>query len=171
MFTDTLYTQGFLSLACANRSCPPGRRFGEDYYDERMKAAWRVDVSTADPCKSVYESCTPHRLAVVREKSGDDGTDGASQSQDMSHSLESTVDGCKITPKSDLRFTTANPLHWFGVLVPAALRNAQTSFVSAVDGPIPALANVIIEMREVEQNVHNLRKTLLAAEILDGLEL
>ncbi|KAL2860235.1 hypothetical protein BJX68DRAFT_261198 [Aspergillus pseudodeflectus] len=36
------FSSGFLSLAQANYTCPPGRRYGADYYDERMKATKRV---------------------------------------------------------------------------------------------------------------------------------
>ncbi|KAL6233576.1 hypothetical protein BDW75DRAFT_185752 [Aspergillus navahoensis] len=36
------FSSGFLSLAHANYTCPPGRRYGVDYYDERMKASRRV---------------------------------------------------------------------------------------------------------------------------------
>ncbi|PLB52386.1 hypothetical protein P170DRAFT_472283 [Aspergillus steynii IBT 23096] len=35
-------SSGFFSLAQANYTCPPGRRYGTDYYDERMKATRRV---------------------------------------------------------------------------------------------------------------------------------
>jgi hypothetical protein len=37
-------SSGFLSLAQANYTCPPGRRYGADYYDERMKATRRVSL-------------------------------------------------------------------------------------------------------------------------------
>ncbi|KAB8236795.1 hypothetical protein ETB97_011305 [Aspergillus alliaceus] len=40
----TVLSSGFLSLAQANYTCPPGRRYGADYYDERMKATRRVDL-------------------------------------------------------------------------------------------------------------------------------
>ncbi|KAJ5885006.1 hypothetical protein N7495_009516 [Penicillium taxi] len=47
-------SSGFLSLAHANYTCPPGRRYGADYYDERMKATrqmygtprWHVSTTT-----------------------------------------------------------------------------------------------------------------------------
>jgi hypothetical protein len=35
-------SSGFFSLAHANYTCPPGRRYGADYYDERMKAIRRM---------------------------------------------------------------------------------------------------------------------------------
>lgn len=34
--------KGFLSLAHANYTSPPGRRYGSDYYDERMKATRKM---------------------------------------------------------------------------------------------------------------------------------
>ncbi|KAF9888396.1 hypothetical protein FE257_008674 [Aspergillus nanangensis] len=37
-------SSGFLSLAQANYTCPPGRRYGADYYDDRMKATKRMTV-------------------------------------------------------------------------------------------------------------------------------
>ncbi|KAL4953228.1 hypothetical protein BDW69DRAFT_165802 [Aspergillus filifer] len=39
-------SKGFLSLAHANYTCPPGRRYGADYYDERMKASRRITLQT-----------------------------------------------------------------------------------------------------------------------------
>ncbi|KAL5358170.1 hypothetical protein BJX96DRAFT_36896 [Aspergillus floccosus] len=41
-------SSGFISLAQANYACPPGRRYGEDYYDDRMKATRRMTIRT--PC-------------------------------------------------------------------------------------------------------------------------
>ncbi|RJE24850.1 hypothetical protein PHISCL_02804 [Aspergillus sclerotialis] len=40
-------SSGFLSLAHANYTCPPGRRYGTDYYDERMKACRRISLQTS----------------------------------------------------------------------------------------------------------------------------
>ncbi|KAJ5152987.1 uncharacterized protein N7482_009465 [Penicillium canariense] len=37
-------SSGFLSLAHANYTCPPGRRYGADYYDERMKATRNISI-------------------------------------------------------------------------------------------------------------------------------
>ncbi|PYH98758.1 hypothetical protein BO71DRAFT_22747 [Aspergillus ellipticus CBS 707.79] len=37
-------SSGFFSLAQANYTCPPGRHYGADYYDERMKATKRVTL-------------------------------------------------------------------------------------------------------------------------------
>lgn len=50
-------SSGFLSLAQANYTCPPGRRYGTDYYDERMKATRKVSLCT--PSKATKESENP----------------------------------------------------------------------------------------------------------------
>ncbi|KAJ5692195.1 hypothetical protein N7462_001618 [Penicillium macrosclerotiorum] len=39
-------SSGFLSLAHANYTCPPGRRYGVDYYDERMKATRKIAIQS-----------------------------------------------------------------------------------------------------------------------------
>ena len=59
-------------------------------------------------------------------------------------------------PESTNRST--NPLGWFGILVPVALRRAQTSFRLAVSEEIPALVNLIQEMEELEAKVVALRR-------------
>ena len=55
---------------------------------------------------------------------------------------------------------STNPLGWFGILVPAALRRAQTSFKLAVSEEIPGLVNLIQEMQELEAKVVALRREI-----------
>lgn len=56
-----------------------------------------------------------------------------------------------------------DPLNWFGILVPPALRASQSSFKSAVIDTIPALASTENEMRKVEIEVRRVRKRLKKA--------
>lgn len=56
-----------------------------------------------------------------------------------------------------------DPLNWFGILVPPALRASQSSFRSAVIDMIPALASTTNEMKEVEIEVRRVRKRLKKA--------
>ncbi|GKZ20472.1 hypothetical protein AbraIFM66951_002671 [Aspergillus brasiliensis] len=52
-------SSGFFSLAKANYTCPPGRHYGADYYDERMKATKRVTLqSPTDPAEERYTTET-----------------------------------------------------------------------------------------------------------------
>ena len=56
-----------------------------------------------------------------------------------------------------------DPLNWFGILVPPALRASQSNFQSAVIDMIPALASTTNEMKEVEIEVRRARKWLKKA--------
>jgi hypothetical protein len=53
-----------------------------------------------------------------------------------------------------------DPLRWFGILVPPALRSAQSAFVSAVEEPIPELANLAGSLRNQEITIQRLRKQI-----------
>lgn len=53
-----------------------------------------------------------------------------------------------------------DPLRWFGILVPPALRSAQSNFITAVEGSIPQLANVARELRNQEIEIGRVRKQI-----------
>ncbi|EAS35090.3 uncharacterized protein CIMG_00444 [Coccidioides immitis RS] len=167
---------GFFSITRANHSSPPGRRYGEDYYDERMKAITRVIVTHSKFVSSDEKlsedttlHCVPNYFEITHEKPGDQSSKGTTVTKDSALTLKDRArEGQGSEQKEQLRSSnkpiSSNPLHWFGVLVPSALRDAQASFTSIVDDQIPAIANVIIEMRKVEQSVNDLRKTLSVDE-------
>lgn len=58
------------------------------------------------------------------------------------------------------RSKVVDPLRWFGVLVPPALRSAQGSFIQAVEGPVPRLLNIVRDMRSLESDISRLRKEI-----------
>ena len=64
---------------------------------------------------------------------------------------------------ADSEQSPPNPLNWFGILVPPALRQCQAAFKSAASGILPALANTTKEMKEVELEVRRTRKKLRKA--------
>lgn len=55
---------------------------------------------------------------------------------------------------------SADPIRWFGILVPGALRSAQASFVCAVEGPIPRLSTLAADLRKQEVEIARLRKQI-----------
>lgn len=55
--------KGFMALAHANYTCPPGRRYGADYYDERMKATRKLSVNSKDKGKWIENG--DYRLIYV----------------------------------------------------------------------------------------------------------
>lgn len=62
-------------------------------------------------------------------------------------------------PKSK-KMPSKDPLRWFGVLVPPALRSAQASFVSAVEGPVIELSSLMKELRQQEIEIGRVRKQI-----------
>ena len=55
---------------------------------------------------------------------------------------------------------STDPLRWFGILVPPALRTAQTTFVGAVEGPIPQLATIARDMKMQEVEIGRVKKQI-----------
>lgn len=58
------------------------------------------------------------------------------------------------------KFRSNDPIHWYGILVPPSLRTAQESFRGAVMTEVPELAETIVEMRVLEQQITQLRTEL-----------
>ena len=72
---------------------------------------------------------------------------------DQKSSNGTLPDGKTIASPSD-------PLRWFGIFVPPALRFAQQSFKQAVIDVVPALASVVHEMRVVENEIRRTRERI-----------
>lgn len=53
-----------------------------------------------------------------------------------------------------------DPIRWFGILVPPALRTAQQTFTSAFEGPIPQLAAISRDLRNQEIEIGRVRKQI-----------
>ena len=53
-----------------------------------------------------------------------------------------------------------DPLRWFGMFVPPALKTSQNSFQSAVMDGLPCLASVMKELNDLEIDIRRTRKRL-----------
>ncbi|KAI1910752.1 hypothetical protein LOZ12_002206 [Ophidiomyces ophidiicola] len=169
------HPQAFFSLARANHSCRPGRRYGEECYDERMTAVRKVALCPSDLTSPNTDLPTdtclshiPQRFTIIKHIASDDNTVIALEPSPSDRSPANAVaeDQPQVADSPSISKTrppSIDPLQWFGILTPASLRDAQSSFSSAVDGPIARLLNVVAEMRDVEQTITGLRK-LVAAE-------
>ncbi|PWY79449.1 hypothetical protein BO94DRAFT_567774 [Aspergillus sclerotioniger CBS 115572] len=192
-------SSGYFSLAQANYTCPPGRHYGADYYDERMKATKRVSLQLptnlaeesyateaenlpeADTKDSNFKSIFEIETVTVRHTEDESEIDdkiesdtGPSQEDHSGREESNSQSGeSPATPKpqtegdtdakpkrSKKKFRSSNPIHWYGILVPPYLRSAQKSFTEAVEGRLPQLASVIVEMRIVEKEVERVRSEL-----------
>ena len=58
----------------------------------------------------------------------------------------------------------ADPVRWFGILVPQELRSARASFSEAMDDGVPKAVNAGRAMREIEAEIRRLRKEIRRAE-------
>ncbi|OJD27170.1 hypothetical protein ACJ73_01441 [Blastomyces percursus] len=182
------FSSGFFSLARANNSCPPGRRYGEDYYDERMKSIKKLSIIPASklgdedkptmlisnqrrntPSFTIENvSLSSFTLKEPKKDTENKNDEACPNSPSPSRSSDpNEPDRCTGSEKSSTNRQSFNPLNWFGILVPPALRNAQQSFCTALEGPITTLAGVITEMHEVEREVEALRGMLALATIDD----
>jgi hypothetical protein len=126
-------SSGFLHLAQSNRSANAGRRFGQDYYDERMQASRRISIEAMDSGSlriGVAVSAIPEPTPEENDEKGEQREQKA-----------------------------VDPLHWFGILVPTALRSAQANFISAVEGPIPHVINLTKELHGLEHEMSRLKKS------------
>lgn len=196
------FSDGFYSLARANHtsaSLGSGRRYGEEGYDERMKAARGVvysvegsgDGSGTNSIRVEEKDCsgqaeredqpasrTGYRLSIRKTN---DVANHAHTSRGISKQPHGTEElECSSTAESAVepgpsptrtRSTASpknkasaeppascrDPLNWYGILVPQPLRQAQASFVSAVESSIPQLLNTSALMGDLETQITTLR--------------
>lgn len=69
-----------------------------------------------------------------------------------------TTPASESKANSDLK--PKDPLKWYGILVPPALRNCQTHFQSAVTGTLPDLLSTISALDGLEREIWRLRRDL-----------
>lgn len=106
-----------------------------------------------------YEETEPHESADSpaensKPKTGDSNGDMAEHSESES---ESATPPKPTEPK---RFRSFDPVTWYGILVPPSLRNAQKTFTETVEGAVPELASVVVEIQTVEGEVERIRRQL-----------
>ena len=138
---STHLSSGYMALAQANFANKTGRRYGQDYYDERMQAQRIVEIS--QPSESSVES-----VLFKCMKTSD------------SEEAESTQEITEDRQPDEAKPKSRDPLRWFGVLVPPPLRIAQTSFISAVEASIPDLLNLQQSLRSLEIEIGRTRKSI-----------
>ncbi|KAJ5219897.1 hypothetical protein N7468_009101 [Penicillium chermesinum] len=181
-------SSGFLALAHANYTCPPGRRYGTDYYDERMKATQGISIRDQDTEEHTNETSSTGNATPDQQKAeekpeesqagavGKESVSPADTHDESEKSTRKTDSPTTSSPSPDLKddlgranddsgakpkkFRSNDPIHWYGILVPQSLRNAQKSFRDAVQTDVPELAGTIVEMRALEEKIAELRNKL-----------
>jgi hypothetical protein len=177
---------GFLSLARANFNARNGvRRYGQDYYHERAVATRRVTIAaeegeskpTVEIVKwspSTTESEEDSEAAVEVEKTGEKGEDvrqlpsppGTPEPEPQLKQKQSDSNNEAVSLDTALRKISleTDPLKWFGILIPQALRSSQASFDAAIHEAVADAVNSAKGMRSTEAEIRKLRKEIKRME-------
>ncbi|KAG0637906.1 hypothetical protein HOY80DRAFT_970267 [Tuber brumale] len=142
----THFSKGFLTLAQANyNSTSGGRRYGTDFYDERMTAIRGVGVGGG-----VFEC----KLLEFEKEEEEEEQKEETKDTDREGSEMDTLENPKEqTPAIDPR----DPIRWFGILVPPALRQAQSEFTLSVQTIIPQLTTTISKLALLSSEIESHR--------------
>lgn len=173
------FSAGFFSLAQAQRTSTlgAGRRYGQDCYDQRMKAHRQVVISSNEKDHStVYNIVAdiPSQGSVFSandEKESVD-IDVKPESQNVERSSEQNEKEQKTVSKVDSKQspTHRDPITWFGILVPPALRRTQSLFIAATEHIIPKLLTIQSRMETAETSIEALRAQLPSPAENEGME-
>ncbi|ORY59223.1 uncharacterized protein BCR38DRAFT_351593 [Pseudomassariella vexata] len=154
----------YQNIARANFCAERGMRYGQDYYDDRMQASRRLAIASGDSGAHKFHVCT------VEPASQPSGTDVIVSGPERGDSLCEVVnDGGELQhgeqdAKPVKKQKKKDPLHWFGILAPMPLRQAQGQSIKAVEQVIPKLVAINAEMAEVEIEVRRARKRRVKTE-------
>ncbi|KIH91854.1 hypothetical protein SPBR_02040 [Sporothrix brasiliensis 5110] len=158
----------FGNLARANFAAERGFRYGPDHFDGRMQALVRLNI--AEDSKGTEPAAASFAVARPRKGVKADVTDDKESKESLD--LESDekkyeaedADNTTTRPMSRKSNQTKkpsgprDPLQWFGVLTPMALRQAQQEAIEVIDNIVPRLAALSAEMAAVEIEVRRARK-------------
>ncbi|KAI6815291.1 hypothetical protein KC332_g10930 [Hortaea werneckii] len=176
------FSSGFFSLAQANFKSSAGRRYGQDFYDERMKASKRVQILENDDDRVLTISTNPavapgdssevsqHETEASQQPSPpstpapEDEDVKAADNSERSTILDDRQDQDSEKPGVTRQSAPRSPLTWFGILTPRELRSAQQSFSSAISIPTESAVNAAREMRQLEAEINRTRKAVRKAE-------
>jgi hypothetical protein len=156
----------YQSIARANFAAERGLRYGQDHYDERMKALRVLEVASSDD--TGVPSFSIGRVgSKVRGEESADATpkrDDREEDKDRARTVEEDEDEREAEDKPKQKPKQPDPLRWFGILAPAPLRAAQSSSIEAVETVIPRLVSISAEMLHLEIEVGRARKKRVKAE-------
>jgi hypothetical protein len=121
-----------------------------------------VNFSTTSSLTKTPESTKPRSSEQEKEEESSQFSPDAKPSSEPLDSDSNPVPNAKSHDDQTANDTNPpkDPIRMFGILVPQALRDAQASFVAAVDGPIPHLAMVSRDLRTQEIEIGRVRKQI-----------
>ncbi|KAJ5469523.1 hypothetical protein N7539_009141 [Penicillium diatomitis] len=144
---------GFLSLAHANYTCPPGRRYGADYYDERMKATRKISIHRKPVHPDADASRTEAKLtgnSIVKntdytfqiEEAKGQEVEGSADNSDAPEEVSSKT--TEAQTNADKSSTTESP----------SVSQGSSGEDSPADGPTESAANPIRKKVRSDNPLH-----------------
>ncbi|THY44475.1 hypothetical protein D6C97_08915 [Aureobasidium pullulans] len=185
------FSSGFFDLAQATFKSTTRVRYGQEYYDDRMQATRRFEASTDDndlPCLALKaddtspptDTSNEHSIKSPEKQSVEESEKKKTYRQEqqptppstpppgteekLSEEQEEQAKSKTTSHQDEAQKKTRDPLHWYGILVPPALRASQKSFISAVESPLIEAANSAQALRLVAVEIRKLRKDIKKAE-------
>ena len=156
---SALQTDVFQNIARANFSAERGRRYGQDHYDDRMKATRTLDLVWREeeglPSIAVKSEALPSRKP---------GNNGVPETEDRAEPDDDTHEPTNKGGET-VQHMNKDPIKWFGILTPQSIRNAQAASIESVEQIIPKLITVNAQMLNVEIGVRRARKRKAKAEM------
>ncbi|KAL8906399.1 MAG: hypothetical protein Q9207_002060 [Kuettlingeria erythrocarpa] len=149
---------GHFSLARANFSNPNRIRYGQDFYDERMQASTRFNISAL-----AEELSVPSIVGQPREDTITVRTLTPTTKISKEKRLQNEENLLYADDDSKAELPISESLRWFGILVPPPLRASQSSFKSAVTETIPSMASISWDMGLLEIEIRRTRKKIRKA--------
>lgn len=117
-----------------------------------------LDVDDSAVTFALSSGDPPPRQSASESQSSADSQITSSESQTTEFARNGTTEADNASV--DASKMPGDPLRWFGILVPTALRSAQASFATAVEGSIPQLATLTKDLRRQEGDIGRLRKQI-----------
>lgn len=161
-----LQTSMFQHLARANFSAERGMRYGPDFYDERMQATKQAKISFEGDVP-VFKVSTGDILSssdAAEDLPSDPPSDLPAGAKAETEESDEPASASEEKGDEATKQRSKDPLRWFGVLTPMALRQTQGCSVEMVEQVIPRLASVSAAMQDVEIQVRRARKKRAKAE-------
>ncbi|KAK5989068.1 putative MFS-type transporter C18.02 [Cladobotryum mycophilum] len=104
--------------------------------------------------------------STINDKGAEDEAKAEeTKDSDPSHNEDKSTDPPEKGPRQKKK-PSNNPLHWYGLFAPPALRTAQTQSIQAVEQVIPRLVSVSAEMSGIEIEVRRARKRRAKAAVV-----
>ncbi|KAI9788166.1 MAG: hypothetical protein M1833_003118 [Piccolia ochrophora] len=122
-----------------------------------MQASRRVCIFEQSPPKTTQLAFSIHKNSQHSEEEDTPSP----QNHPSSSSEDGTRDGegpAETPDEEQKKSDPVDPLQWFGMIVPPALRATQSHFLEAVTDTIPKLVNTNQELKRVEAAIWKARK-------------